>query len=235
MGGVQGTHRHFEQARFMSVLVRAGIAALVWWFASAQNTQASGLAQNDVAWPALRRPSAEVRIPRQPATYSDLDPATLSDAAPVELWARRPSPIAARIQCRSALSTSPQAGRGLPRRGGRLLIGIGARNISEFAVRRRRRRPASLIHRWRGVRDAPKRPELHLQQHPRRVLPELRKQAAPARQPAPSSSKQANPARASTVSQPRNGGFRALFATRHQIHAPVTRAAYALINSTGFD
>jgi hypothetical protein len=33
----------------MSVLVRAGIAALVWWFALEQNTEASGLAQNDVA------------------------------------------------------------------------------------------------------------------------------------------------------------------------------------------
>jgi hypothetical protein len=74
-----------------------------------------------------------MRIPTQPATYSDLNPATLSDAAPVDLWARQPSPIAAIIQCRSALSTSPQAGRGLPRRGGRLLIGIGGRNKSEFA------------------------------------------------------------------------------------------------------
>jgi hypothetical protein len=35
--------------------------------------------------------SQSVRIPRQPATYSDLNPATLSDAAPVGLWARRPS------------------------------------------------------------------------------------------------------------------------------------------------
>jgi hypothetical protein len=35
-----------------------------------------------------------VRIPIDPATYSELNPATSSRAVPVGLWARRPSPVA---------------------------------------------------------------------------------------------------------------------------------------------
>jgi len=54
-----------------------------------------------------------VRIPTEPATYSDLNPAALIDAAPVGLWARRPSSIATLNHNGSALSTSPQAGREL--------------------------------------------------------------------------------------------------------------------------
>ena len=59
-------------------------------------------------------PCRGLRIPTEPATYSDLNPATLIDAAPVGLWARRPSSIATLNYNGSALSTSPQAGRELP-------------------------------------------------------------------------------------------------------------------------
>ena len=67
-----------------------------------------------IAWVHMPIPDVSMRIPTEPATYSDLNPATLIDAAPVGLWARRPSSIATLNHNGSALSTSPQAGRELP-------------------------------------------------------------------------------------------------------------------------
>ena len=67
---------------------------------------------------------AYLRIPIDPATYSDLNSATSSRAVPVGLWARRPSPVAVRNQQDGAFPTSPQVPAKRGATGGRAILGM---------------------------------------------------------------------------------------------------------------